>query len=157
MSPRRLPQNYANATSDWRVPAKSPITPLMSSRLSRNGMHCATKSRSHGPMPRRGEVWWIRLDPTRGSEIAKTRPCLILSTNIVNERRRTVVVIPLSSAPQPGPPLLIPVSCAGRKAVAVVDQIRAVAKERLESRMGELASEHLEAVEQGLRAILELE
>jgi mRNA interferase MazF len=108
-------------------------------------------------MPRRGEVWWVRLDPTRGSEIAKTRPCLILSTNIVNERRRTVVVIPLSSAPQPGPPLLIPVSCAGRKAVAVVDQIRAVAKERLESRMGELASEHLEAVEQGLRAILELE
>ena len=108
-------------------------------------------------MPRRGEVWWVRLDPTRGSEIAKTRPCLILSTNIVNERRRTVVVVPLSSAPQPGPPLLIPVICAGRKAVAVVDQIRAVAKERLESRIEELATEHLEAVERGLRAILELE
>ena len=108
-------------------------------------------------MPRRGEVWWVRLDPTRGSEIAKTRPCLILSTNIVNERRRTVVVIPLSSALQPSPPLLIPVSCAGRKAVAVVDQIRAVAKERLEGRMGELTSEHLEEVEQGLREILELE
>jgi len=108
-------------------------------------------------MPRRGEVWWVQLDPTKGSEIAKTRPCLILSTNIVNERRRTVVVIPLSSSPQASPPLLIPVSCGGRKAVAVVDQIRAVAKERLGSRIGELTSEHLDAVEQGLRAILELE
>jgi mRNA interferase MazF len=107
-------------------------------------------------MPRRGEVWWIRLDPARGSEIAQTRPCLILSTNVVNERRRTVVVIPLSSSPQPSPPLLVPVSCAGREAVAVVDQIRAVAKERLEKRLGELTSEHLEAVEQGLRAVLEL-
>lgn len=107
-------------------------------------------------MPRRGEVWWVRLDPARGSEIAKTRPYLILSTNVVNERRRTVVVIPLSSSPQPSPPLLVPVSCAGREAVAVVDQIRAVAKERLEKRLGELTSEHLEAVEQGLRAVLEL-
>ena len=107
-------------------------------------------------MPRRGEVWWVRLDPARGSDIAKTRPCLILSTNVVNERRRTVVVIPLSSSPQPSPPLLVPVSCAGREAVAVVDQIRAVAKERLEKRLGELTSEHLEAVEQGLRAVLEL-
>ena len=51
-------------------------------------------------MPRRGEVWWVRLDPTLGSEIAKTRLCLILSTNILNERRKTVVVIPLSSSPQ---------------------------------------------------------
>lgn len=107
-------------------------------------------------MPRRGEVWWVRLDPARGSEIAKTRPCLILSTNVVNERRRTAVVIPLSSSPQPSRPLLVPVSCAGREAVAVVDQIRAVAKERLEKRLGELTSEHLEAVEQGLRAVLEL-
>jgi mRNA interferase MazF len=107
-------------------------------------------------MPRRGEVWWVRLDPTLGSEIAKTRPCLVLSTNIVNERRRTVVVIPLSTAPRPSPPLLIRVHCAGRDVVAVTDQIRAVAKERLDKRMGELSREHLEAVEEGLREILEL-
>ena len=46
----------------------------------------------------RGEVWWVRLDPTFGSEIAKTRPCLILSGNTFNRLRRTVVVIPLSSS-----------------------------------------------------------
>jgi mRNA interferase MazF len=107
-------------------------------------------------MPRRGEVWWIRLDPTEGSEIAKTRPCLILSVDILNERRRTVVVVPLSSSPTASPPLLIPVECGGQTVVAVTDQIRAVAKQRLVRRMGELSQAHLEAVEQGLREILDL-
>ena len=108
-------------------------------------------------MLRRGDIWWVRLDPTSGSEIAKTRPCLILSSNILNERRRTVVVVPLSSAPQPSPPILVPVRCEGRDAVAVTDQIRAVSKERLDRRMGTISSEHLEAVEHGVRDILELD
>ncbi len=107
-------------------------------------------------MPRRGELWWVRLDHALGSEINKTRPCVVVSTNVVNERRRTVVVIPLSSSPQPGPPLLVPVHCAGRLVVAVIDQIRAVAKERLERCIGELVANDLEAVEDGLRQVLEL-
>jgi mRNA interferase MazF len=107
-------------------------------------------------MPRRGEVWWVSLDPAQGSEMAKTRPCLVLSTDIVNERRRTVVVIPLSSSPQASPPLLVAVVCAGREVVAVIDQIRAVAKGRLERLIGTLSPEHLEAVEQALREILEI-
>ena len=107
-------------------------------------------------IPRRGEIWWVRLDPTLGSEIHKTRPCVVLTSNILNERRRTVVVIPLSSSPQASPPLLVPVDCAGRAVVAVMDQVSAVAKERLEQRMGVLSSEHLTAVESGLREILDL-
>ena len=111
---------------------------------------------SHGTTPRRGEVWWVRLDPTLGSEIAKTRPCLVISSSIINERRRTVVVVPLSSSPHAGPPLLVPVRCAGRDVVAVIDQIRAVSKERLDRRAGELSSEHLEGVERALQDVLEL-
>lgn len=107
-------------------------------------------------MPRRGEIWWVNPDPTRGSEISKTRPCLILSANVLNERRRTVVVIPLSSAPPPSPPLLMPVTCQGRRVVAVIDQIRAVAKGRLQRLIGVLPAEQLEAVEQALCEILEL-
>jgi mRNA interferase MazF len=107
-------------------------------------------------MPRRGEIWWVRLDPTLGSEIAKTRPCLILSTNVVNERRRTVVVVPLSTSPTPSPPLLVSVRCAGRTVVAVTDQIRAVAKERLQDRLGEISPGDMEAVEAGVLRILEL-
>jgi mRNA interferase MazF len=106
--------------------------------------------------PRRGEIWWVNLDPTRGSEIKKTRPCVILGTNVLNDRRRTVVIIPLSTAPQAAPPLLVPVDCAGKSAVAVVDQIRAVAKERLHRRVGELSSRDLINVEDALRTALEL-
>lgn len=107
-------------------------------------------------MPRRGEIWWVRLDPTIGSEIRKTRPCVVLTSDILNERRRTVVVIPLSSSPQSSPPLLIPVECDGRPAVAAIDQIRAMTKERFGRRIGVLPAQHLAAIEDGLREILEL-
>src|SRR5947208_2112738 len=108
-------------------------------------------------VPRRGEVWWVRLDPTLGSEMAKTRPCLVISSTVINQRRRTVVVVPLSTAPQASPPLLVPVRCAGRDVVAVIDQVRAVSKVRLDRCIGELSHEHLEAIEQALRDVLELD
>jgi mRNA interferase MazF len=107
-------------------------------------------------MPQRGEIWWVRLDPTIGAEIRKTRPCLVVSTNIINDRRRTVVVIPLSSSPKPSPPLLIPLMCAGRAVVAIIDQIRAVSKERLDRIIGSVSNQEIEAVENGLRRVLEL-
>jgi mRNA interferase MazF len=106
--------------------------------------------------PRRGEVCWVRLDPTLGSEIKKTRPCVIVGTNVLNERRRTVVIVPLSSASQAAPPLLVPVVCAGRPAVALVDQIRVVSKQRLDRRLGEFPAKDLAAVEDALRLVLEL-
>ena len=108
-------------------------------------------------MPRRGEVWWVRLDPTLGSEISKTRPCLVISSTVINQRRKTVVVVPLSTAPQASPPLLVPVRCGGRNVVAVIDQVRAVSKIRLDQCLGELSPEHLEDVEQALRDVLELD
>lgn len=106
--------------------------------------------------PRRGEVWWVRLDPALGSEIKKTRPCLVIGTNVLNERRHTVIVIPLSTSPESAPPVLISVTCEGRRAMAVVDQIRAVAKERLLRRMGELTDQDVRAVEEALKVVLEL-
>ncbi len=114
------------------------------------------RSPNRGLTPRRGEVWWVNLDPTVGSEIKKTRPCVVIGTNVLNARRRTIVIVPLSSSPQPAPPLLVPVSCAGRSAMAVSDQIRAVAMERLVRRMGELSTADLNALEEALCVILEL-
>ena len=71
-------------------------------------------------------------------------------------RQPAVVIVPLSTAPQAAPPLLVPVQCAGKTAVAVADQIRAVAKERLHRRADELAPGDLARVEEALRTILEL-
>ncbi|MEI6614516.1 MAG: type II toxin-antitoxin system PemK/MazF family toxin [Chrysiogenales bacterium] len=102
----------------------------------------------------RGDIYWINLDPTTGSEIKKTRPCLIIGANPINKARRTVVVIPLSSAGTPNPPLVIEVNCLGRKALAVCDQIRAVDKSRLVNKADTLSGQDLDAVENGLRQVL---
>ena len=102
-------------------------------------------------IPERGEIWWVALDPTLGSEIRKTRPCVVVSVKILNERRRTVIVVPLSSSPKASPPILIQITCEGRAATAVGDQVRAVAKQRLLSRLGVVADE-----EDGLRQIMQL-
>ena len=106
--------------------------------------------------PRRGEIWWAALDPTVGSEIAKTRPCLILTTDLVNAHRRRVVAVPLSSSSTPHPPIRVPLQCQGRPAVAVVDQIRAVSKQRLRSLIGCASAVELEAVGEALKQILEV-
>ena len=97
-------------------------------------------------IPERGEIWWVALDPTPGSEIRKTRPCVVMSVKVLNERRRTVIVVPLSSSPKASPPMLISILCDGRPVVAVSDQIRAVAKERLGSRLGVVTSEEMAAL-----------
>jgi mRNA interferase MazF len=74
----------------------------------------------------------------------------------LNERRRTAIVVPLSSSPKAAPPILIPITCDGRPAVAVSDQIRAVAKERLRSRLGVVATDEMAALEDGLKQIMQL-
>ncbi len=79
---------------------------------------------------RRGEVWWVDLDPTRGSEIRKTRPAVVLTANALNRARRTVVVVPLSTGPAPRPPIVVATASAGAGSVAVCDQMRAVDKGR---------------------------
>ena len=108
------------------------------------------------PSPARGEVWWVDLDPTRGSEIRKTRPCLVLTANALNRLRRTVVVIPYSTAASTHPPITVPVTCNGARAVAIVDQVRAISKERLRGRLEAATAEDLDAVTTALGQILEL-
>jgi mRNA-degrading endonuclease toxin of MazEF toxin-antitoxin module len=105
---------------------------------------------------RRGEIWWVRLAPTLGAEIAKTRALRHFIGQYVQQitldcgGHSALHIAPASS------PLLVPVQCDGREVVAVTDQVRAIAKQRLDRRLEELASEDLNAVEQGIREVLEL-
>jgi mRNA interferase MazF len=105
---------------------------------------------------KRGDVWWVGLDPSQGSEIKKTRPCVVLTHDTLNRLRRTVVVVPLSTAAKPYPPITVPVSCQGQSAAAIVDQIRAVAKYRLKSRIEALPAAEMEELCQAVSSILEL-
>jgi len=86
-------------------------------------------------LPSRGEVYLIELDPTRGSEIRKTRPCMVVSPDELNHHLRTVIVAPMTTAGYPSPFRL---SCrfAGKSGRIVLDQLRAVDRERLKKRLG---------------------
>src|ERR671914_1210044 len=97
----------------------------------------------------RGKVYWVNLNPSQGSEIRKRRPCVLVGATPINQARRTVIVVPLSTSAKPRPPLTIPVQCLGRSVVAVCDQIRAVDKSRLLEAAGSLSKEDLEAIEGG--------
>lgn len=105
---------------------------------------------------RRGEIWWVNLDPTYGSEIRKTRPAVVLSADALNKVRRTVVVVPLSTGPMPRPPLVVATPSAGARSVAVCDQVRAIDKGRLTGHRGQLAAPDLHAIEDGVRSVLAL-
>ena len=82
-------------------------------------------------VPRRGDVYWVALDPTLGSEIKKTRPAVIVSNNSCNAHGSRVVVLPLHSNVDslfPGEAL---VTVKGRPSRALGDQIRSLDKSRL--------------------------
>jgi mRNA interferase MazF len=103
----------------------------------------------------RGDIWWVNLDPTIGSEIKK-RPCVVLSANEINRLRATPVVIPLSSSPDAAPPIVVSVPSAGKNSVAVVDQIRAVDKRRFVNRAGSMSVDDLRHLETAAKQVLEL-
>jgi mRNA interferase MazF len=105
---------------------------------------------------KRGDIYWVNLDPTVGSEIKKQRPCVLMGVTPINDARRTVLVLPLSSSGTPRPPLAIEVECLGRNVVAVCDQLRAIDKSRLHQQAGSLTSNDLEKIEDSLRQILSL-
>jgi mRNA interferase MazF len=104
----------------------------------------------------RGDIFWVELDPTIGGEINKRRPCVLVSLTLLNRRRRTVIVVPLSSKGTPRPPLVVATPSAGADATARVDQIRAIDKSRLADRFGSLAQREMDEIARSLRVVLGL-
>lgn len=85
---------------------------------------------------RRLDVYLVRLDPTEGSEIRKSRPCLIVSPDDMS-RLRTVIIAPMTTKRR-NYPTRIPARFQGVSGYVAVDQIRAVDKTRLTKRLGRL-------------------
>jgi mRNA interferase MazF len=98
----------------------------------------------------RFEVFLVNLDPTVGSEIRKSRPCVIVSPDEMNRYVRTVVVAPLTTAGRPYPSR-VPIHFAGKDGQVVVDQLRTVDKVRLARRLGALEAREAAAVLEVLR------
>jgi mRNA interferase MazF len=85
----------------------------------------------------RFDVFLVNLDPTVGSEIRKSRPCVIVSPDEMNRHVRTVVVAPLTTSSRPYPSR-VPVRFAGKDGQVVIDQLRTVDRVRLAARLGAL-------------------
>jgi len=94
---------------------------------------------------KRGEIWLVNLDPTVGSEIQKTRPCVVISPPEMHDFLRTAIVAPMTTASRPAP-FRIAVRHAGKDGLILLDQIRAVDKTRLTKRGGVLNPETLDLV-----------
>ena len=105
---------------------------------------------------RRGDVYWVDLEPARGGEIRKTRPATIISSDRANDRLNRVQIVPLTSNIARIYPREAAVEIDGRKVKAMADQIRTVAKERLGQYIDTLSAQDMIAVEQAVRVQLGL-
>ena len=111
------------------------------------------------PTPTRGDVWLVSLDPTIGNEVQKTRPSVVVSSNIYNRYNWVVVVMPLTShATAEYDQIVIKPPEGGLESPSVTlpDQIRAVDRRRLVKRLGRLAPGTIAAIDRSLRIVLDL-
>ena len=109
----------------------------------------------------RGDVVRVQLDPTSGSEIRKTRPCVVVQRDAANRGGRTTIVCPLTDAAgKRASSLYVPVAAgtAGttKDSLIVCSQIRAIDTVRVVERLGVLPQPVMDRVASGLRAVLDI-
>lgn len=97
--------------------------------------------------PQRGDVWWVAFDPSIGGEIQKTRPAVIVSNNAANIALNRLIVVPLTTQTDKVYPGQALVALNGEPRKAMADQLTTASKQRLRSKMGELSSSDVSAVE----------
>jgi mRNA interferase MazF len=90
----------------------------------------------------RGEIWLVNLDPTVGSEIRKTRPCVVVSPAEMHDHLHTVIVAPMTTKSRAAP-FRIGVTHGGQKGLILLDQMRAVDKTRLAKKLGRVPAKTL--------------
>ena len=104
-------------------------------------------------MVKQYEVYWISLDPTQGSEIAKARPCVVVSPDDLNRSLRTVVIIPITSTVKKYP-WRVDCFVQNRNGSIAADQIGVVDKTRLGSKIGSLSATEIKELKQVLQEML---
>ncbi len=98
----------------------------------------------------RGDVCLIQLDPTRGSEIRKTRPCLVISPDDLNQHLRTLIVAPMTTGGQAYPWRVV-CRFQNRTGLVAIDQVRTIDAERITKRLGRISPNTMSTVLQVLQ------
>ncbi len=99
-----------------------------------------------------GDIWLAQLDPTVGSEIQKTRPCVVVSPDEMNDHLRTVIVAPMSTGSRPAA-FRVGLTFQGKQGLIVLDQIRTLDRTRLVKRLGALRPQTLAVTLQTLQSM----
>jgi len=92
-------------------------------------------------MIKRYDIYLVNLDPTIGSEISKTRPCVVISDNLMNKFLNTIVVCPLTTKLHPLWRSRIQIECSNKAAEIAIDQIRTISTQRLIKKIDKLSME----------------
>src|SRR5687768_982064 len=111
------------------------------------------------PSPRRGEVWLVSLDPVIGHEIRKTRPAVVVTSDIYNEFNWVVLVVPLTSHSMAEYDQVLiqpPEGGLTNSSVTLPDQLRAIDRKRLAHKLGRLEPETLRQIDHSLKIVLDL-
>jgi len=103
----------------------------------------------------RGDVWLVNLDPTIGSEIRKSRPCVVISPPELNDHLKTVIVALMTSQGFQAP-FRIQLTFQGKACLVLLDQLRSIDKSRLNKKLGRLQSKTLNATLQKLHELFEV-
>lgn len=107
--------------------------------------------------PKRGDIYWVRLDPTDGKEINKTRPCLVISSDIANHSDLIVVAPITSQVDRIFSRIEIKITLLGKPGKVIPRQLRSIDRtKRLGKKLGALSSEEMKLVDDALRPILNL-
>lgn len=109
-----------------------------------------------GSFPKRGDIFWISLDPTVGSEIQKKRPCLIISNDSANAYHNRVIIAPLTSQIKTVYSFEVLVLVNQKEGKILLDQIRCVDKIRLGKKICSIDSYIMQQVEKALKLVLAL-
>jgi len=108
----------------------------------------------------RGEVFFVDLNPPKGSEMAKERRCVVVSNNIINKHASTVIVCPITDSYGKTSPFHIPVlppeGGLTKESVIHCGQIRAIDKSRIKNKTGELTKDKMKEVDRGICIATEL-
>jgi len=99
------------------------------------------------------DIFWVKLDPIEGSEMSKTRPCVVISPNEMNYYLKTVTIVPLTTNLNPVR-WRVRVFCNGQSGMVALDHIRSVSKSRLVSYIGSLQLSEIKEIKQVIKEML---
>lgn len=111
---------------------------------------------NRGDFPRRGEVYWVNLDPTVGSEVSKKRLALVVSNDIGNEMAHIIMIAPITSKVENVYPFEVETSIKGKLGKIMLNQCRAIDKSRLLSKIDVVDQETMKLVENALKIVFGL-